>query len=362
MIWWSLACKPDAPVVGGETGESGGFDAPDDAIPGGRQPFRDIWREELSFPAANIERLRIGGTLTNDNFANRGDIDVVYVEGTRNITIELQRFSFDSELDDAEHKFERTTLWAYASETVHMPGPLLADTTCTNPDARFCHVRVYYDGLIQPARSGANIRVMVPSGWPGRLELSTEDNLQEPGYPDRGDILVDGLAGHLDVMFDSGRASIRLDDDFPYFPGCPHNDACEAEGLAPDCGCEEFARVHVQAREEQAATITVDAPAWKYYDASLRNDDPLLELGCVVEVDCGGFDACELDEDYVSVDNVARAVINYPGPPAAVGAGIQIELVSGACAMIEHAEQPTDYFTGPGMEVRGDVRFCSGCL
>ena len=43
---------------------------------------------------------------------------------------------------------------------------------------------------IQPARSGANIRVKLPSGWPGRLELSTEDNLQEPGYPDRGDILV----------------------------------------------------------------------------------------------------------------------------------------------------------------------------
>jgi hypothetical protein len=229
---------------------------------------------------------------------------------------------------------------------------------CELGGADSCHVRVHYDGLFQPVRDGANIRVTLPHGWDGMLALETEDNLAEACYPDRGDVYVDGLAGQLEVRLDSGRVQIRLDETYAHYPGCPDNDSCVAAGFSIDCGCTEFGRVSVEARSGRAAEILVDVPPDNYYTAVLDNADTLLALGCVVDIDCDSFADCDLQP---SSDSTRQAILNYPGPPTIVGLGIRVELHSGACSMIEHADEPDDYFEAPSSEVRGNLRLCSGC-
>jgi hypothetical protein len=98
------------------------------------------------------------------------------------------------------------------------------------------------------------------------------------------------------------------------------------------------------------------------YAAALRSDDALLELGCVVAIDCDDFGDCEVDPDTVAEPALVRAAINHPGDPAWSGAGIRVDLHTGACAEIEHADQPSDWFDGPATELRGNIRLCSGCL
>jgi hypothetical protein len=375
-----LGCSPEpAPVD--ETGESGETGeclvgelgcpcGPDDACAGfgicvagvceafeDRLPYRDSWREELVLPAAGLERLIIGGRTTSDNFANRGDIEILYVEDSNEIRVELQRFTFSSRLQNVEGAFARMSLWAYALDDVVKPTDSIAQAACSVGDADFCHLRTYFDGLFQPLRDGANIRVSVPRGWSGALELETEDNLEEGEYLDRGDVLVDGLAGHLQVQLDSGRALVRLDPSYDTYPGCPASAACVAAGFAPDCGCTQFGSVQIEARSGQAADILVDVPPEKFYSAVLDNDDSELELGCSVEIECETFPECDLE----AASGMAHASINHPGSPALPGAGIHIVLHSGACATIVHAESPTDYIEGSPSDVRGSVRLCSGC-
>jgi hypothetical protein len=211
-------------------------------------------------------------------------------------------------------------------------------------------------------RDGANIRVILPRGWAGELELVTEDNLAEGDYPDRGDVLVDGLAGKLHVQLDSGRARVQLDSSYEQYPGCPANDSCVEAGMAPDCGCSEFGYVRIDARNGQAADIVVDVPSQNYYRAELLNVDPMLELGCSVEIDCPAFPDCAIDPAFADVVAIEMAAINDPGPPAVSGSGIYVHLQSGACAMIDHAESPADWVEGVAAEVRGSIRLCSGCL
>jgi hypothetical protein len=380
-----LACSPGSPSddTAGETGETGECPAGEPGCPcaaetlctgaalcldgvceevDSRRPFRDEWREELVLPAEGLRRLVIGGQPSQDNFANRGDIELRYVEDSADIRVELQRFTMAGDVNEAHDAFARMSLWAYARATPEPPNEAIADSACELGGADFCHLRTYYDGLIQPLRDGANIRVSLPRGWPGALELETEDNLHEGGYPDRGDILVDGLAGALHAILDSGRARVRLDPFYDDYPGCPNNDACVEQGLAPGCGCSDFGNVRIEARSGQAAQILVDAPPSLYYTVLLQNEDPILELGCSVTIDCEAFESCELDPNHVDNPAIEWASLNDPGEPALPDSGIRIDLRSGACAMIEHAEAPVDYFEGAASQVRGSVELCSGCL
>jgi hypothetical protein len=350
------ACCPDSPPDSADSTETG-LDEPIS----GRGPYRDIWREELVLPAAALWRLIVGGRLTNDNFANRGDIEILHVEGNTQIVVQLQRFTFASSAEQAEDAFARMSLWAYALAEVQRPDEAIASDACGSSEADHCQLRTYYDGLFQPSRDGANMRVILPRGWTGELELVTEDNLLEGDYSDRGDVLVDGLAGKLSVELDSGRARVRLDSSYEHYPGCPANDSCVEAGMGPDCGCSEFGYVRIEARDGQAADIVVDVPSQNYYSAMLHNDDPQLELGCSVEIDCESFPDCALDPDFEDAVSIEQAAINDPGPPAVAGSGIHVDLHSGACAMIDHAEAPVDWIEGEATEVRGSIRLCSGC-
>ena len=347
-----VACMPfegldldedDAAETGGGPGHSS------------RLPVRDEWREELILPASGLRRLVIGGPLTHDNFSNRGDIEIRHEEGIDEVRIELQRFTVASNQENAEKAFDHMTLWAYALEAVEKPSDEIDPFACSVGQGDFCHIRIYYDGLFQPVRDGANIRVTLPRGWDGTLALETTDNLEGgEAYLDRGDVIVDGLAGNLEILLDSGRVQVRLDPAYSHYPGCPNDEACVAADFAPDCGCTEFGSIRVEVRSGQAADILVDVPVDHYYSANLENDDLDLDLGCVVDIDCESFPDCVLDPDG------ERGSINYPGPPAVEGTGIHIDLHSGACSLVEHADSPDDY-EAPAIDVRGSVRLCSAC-
>jgi hypothetical protein len=337
MVVLGAACARSEPGEGAETDETETSTSGEtDEFPH-RQPVRDEWREELVLAAAGVRHLVVGGVLTSDNFANKGDIEVRYEEGGSEIHVELQRFTFAKSMTDAEQAFGRMSLWAYDLVSVEKPRDEIMQAACGVSDGDFCQIRVYYDGLYQPVRDGANLRVTLPRGWDGTLALETADNLiEEPEYPDRGDILVDGLAGNLEVRLDAGRVQVRLDPAYALQP----------------------ASIVVEARSGRAAEILVDVPPDNYYTAELANPDAPFDPGCDVAIDCEAFPDCQLEPDNTLA--VARATINYPGLPTPEGSGVHIDLHASACSMIDYADSPADY-EHPATELRGNVRLCSGC-
>ena len=92
-------------------------------IDSGREPYVDEWRVEASGPAAALTSLSIGDRLTSDNFANRGNVEVYYVDGTDQITIEMQRFTIAKTQEDADAAFGRMKFWGYNIATPAAPTP-----------------------------------------------------------------------------------------------------------------------------------------------------------------------------------------------------------------------------------------------
>jgi hypothetical protein len=335
----------------------------------GREPYVDEWVMEMAGPAAQLTSLSIGDRISSDNFANRGDIEVRYVDGTDQITVYFQRFTIAKNDADAEAAFDRMLLWAYDIASPAPPTPDDAADGCWQPDVTGCYIRAYYDGQLQPVRDGVNIRVEIPRGWAGDLLLTTEDNLGEgiETYPDRSDILVDGLAGNLLVDMDSGNISVRMDPETDHFAGCPANDDCVAMGFVMGCGCSEPTNVTIANKAGQSSNVTVDvgnADAW--YTMILENKGTFSagdEFVCEATIDCAPFDTCEIDPDYADVAYQERAEVNFPGDPAISGAGMRIALASDACNNITYTRGPDDYdIEDFQTEKRGDISVCVGCL
>lgn len=331
--------------------------------------FEDEWRTEISGPAAQIDKLVIGDRLTGDNFANRGDIEIRYEPGIDQITIEMQRFTAVTDQASADEAFERMHLWAYNIATPEAPDPAKADQACWAPDMSICYVRNYYDGAYQAVRDGVNFRVTIPEGWDGDLELTTEDNLGAgiDTYPDRSDIIVDGLAGSLVVDMDSGNAQVRMDPNTQHYAGCSANDKCIDEGYAIGCGCDEPTSISIANKTGQSSNMTVDVgDASKWYTFVLDNRgtfSPSEEFVCTATIDCGPFADCEIEPDYAEIEYEERAEINYPGDPAIRGAGVRVSLVSESCATLTYADGPDDFDIGEFPEMkRGDLEVCVGCL
>jgi hypothetical protein len=335
----------------------------------GREPYVDDWVMEMSGPAAQIESLSIGDRLSSDNFANRGDIEIRYVTGTDQITIYMQRFTIAKNQEDADAAFERMKFWAYDIASPAPPTPDDAPDGCWQPDVTGCYVRNYYEGQLQPVRDGVNFRVEIPVGWDGDLSVTTEDNLEEgiDTYPDRSDVIIDGVAGNLFVDMDSGNISVRMDPETDHFAGCPANDDCVAMGYVMGCGCSEPTNITIANKVGQASNITLDvgnSGAW--YTMVLENKGTFMagdEFICEATIDCDSFPNCEIDPDYADVAYQERAEVNYPGDPAISGAGMRIALTSEACANIVYTEGPDDYGIEEfATEKRGDINVCVGCL
>jgi hypothetical protein len=332
-------------------------------------PFQDSWREEISGPAAQIRKLVVGGRAANNNFVNRGHIEVRYVANTDQIKVEMQRFTIARTDEEAKGAFSRMHLWAYNIASPKAPSPADADKACFADGQTTCYIRSYYDGQLQPVRDGVHFRVTIPVGWDGDLELKTTDNLEAgiDTYPARSNILVDGVAGDLGVDLDSGNVQVRMDPNTKHFSGCASNDACVAAGYAIGCGCSEPTNITIASRSGQSSNITVDvgtADAW--YTMLLENRGSFSASSsfvCTADLDCGAFDDCQLEPEYADLAYHERAEINYPGAPAIKGAGIRISLISESCANVTYTTGPNDFDLDEfPEEKRGDLRACVGCL
>lgn len=350
---------------------------------GDRAPYVDEWELVDEGPATELRKLSIGGRISSDNFANRGDVEVIYDPAATTIRVEMQRFTIASSAESAEEAFASMSYWGYDSATPSAsPDPALA---CFLPENDACYIRNYYDGMTQPIRDGVNFRVTIPAGWDGDLVVGTSDNLGEgiETYPDRSDVSVDGLAGTLEVDLDSGNLEVRVDPNIDHYAGCSANDACETGDAGamppvgpfdPMCGCSDPTFITVENGPGQASNITIDVPAashvtenGRWYDVRLENTGDFsssADFECTATIRCEEFGAgCVINPDFTAIGYKEWAEINYPGDPAIPGTGIQVNATSQGCANITYLEDPLDYDldTWPE-EKRGDLLVCSGCL
>lgn len=349
----------------------------DTTIGEGRQPFVDEYEEVLRGPADAIDLLSIGDSLTSDNFANRGDITVEYVDGSE-IVVHMQRFTVQKTQAAADDAFSRMQFWGYDQSTPSKPTEDMAAIACFAEDTSNCYARAYYDGLSQPARDGVNFRVEIPKGWEGDLVLITEDNLAEgiESYPSRGDVSVMGLAGNLEVELDSGNVDVKLDPNARHFPGCGQpDDECYADWAT--CNCSEPMNIAVGNRTSQSSNITIDIadPALpanpdfqKWWTVQLENRGDFSsgsEFVCNATVDCAPFTSCEINPDFDDQDWQERAEINFPGEDvgAIKGAGIRVAVYSEECTIVSYVNGPDDFESEDlPEEKRGELNFCVGCL
>jgi hypothetical protein len=334
-----------------------------------RTAFVDEWQVEAELPAAQYFALSIGDRGSMDNFTNRGNVEVIYEAGTDVITIEMQRFTVASDQASADEAFEKMYYWGYNLATPEKPSDSIAADGCDMPEHESCYIRAYYDGMIQPIRDGVNIRVTIPAGWEGDLDITTSDNLEDgiETYPDRSDVSVMGLNGNLTVDMDSGNANVRLDPNILHFAGCPENDTCEMMGYIMGCGCSTPTNVTIENNTGHASNITVDvANPDNWYTMILENRGTFSasdDFVCNATIDCGSFANCVIDPDFANIDYQERAEVNYPGDPAIEGAGMRLSLVSEDCANIKYVEGPEDYGADEmPEEKRGELHVCVGCL
>ncbi len=353
-----------------------------------RQPFIDEWRTVAEGPADLLTKLSIGDQLTSDNFANRGDVDVIFSPDATTVKVEMQRFTIANDQELADAAFGRMQYWGYNSSSAAVLDPTNPDDMallCFTGENDQCYIRAYYDGLSQPVRDGANFRVTLPAGWNGDLEITTEDNINDgvENYPDRSDITVMGLTGTLLVELDSGNVEVKVDPEIEHYAGCAANDVCEAGDPAampailpfdPTCGCTDPTFITVENSTGRSSTITIDVPTTssvtgdpRWYDIKLENEgmfsagDPDI---CQATIDCETFGAgCVINPDFADLEYKEWAQVNFPGAPAIDGTGIQINAKSQACDFITYLEDPEDYNLDEFPEERrGALRVCSGCL
>ncbi|MGH1342185.1 MAG: hypothetical protein ACRBN8_11565 [Nannocystales bacterium] len=380
------ACPSEDPSGGGG---GGGTDSGEDAFPAsGNQPAEDEWTLEIDqpFDPAVVQSLIIGGLEHADNFANRGDIAVQYA-ATDRITVEMRRFTSASNATGAQQDFDRLNIWAYETAgSPNRPDQMDAADACIDPSGQApwrdgCQIRVYYDGLVQLARSGADFRVTLPKGFAGALGLGTEDNDADPDYQDRATVCVEDLAGSADVFLGAGEAFVSLATDLNPFPLCTAEDisACEQSGWQLGCPCLATqavgTRTIVRSGDGQAADITVDVPEDLWARYTLRNEADGMEVGnevdpgalCVASVSAGsGVLLPSATTDPTQAPWFNDGLLNQP-PNGVQGAGYGITLLSDRCEVVLGTEYPED-FEGDGngadqeAHERGNLSVCAGCV
>ncbi len=327
-------------------------------------------------PNDEVRSLYIGGRAIEDNFVNRGDIEVFFNGPEDKITVQMRKFTFAPDEATAQANWDRLIPWAYSGSVVP-PGPDIIDDDCSLAFRDGCEIRVWYDGLTQPVRDGADIRVILPPSYMGNLDIITEDNVEEDQYPDRGDVTVSGLRGTADIELDSGNVQIDLAADVLEAPACGAEavKACEdyvdPETMEPapwalQCGCTDFGKVRVESRGERAANVTVDMPGDLWATARMENAQPGLTKDsdplCTAIAECGGIDDCE-DLNFDPAFPWKRDVeFNDPGDTAVEGVGYGFDLTSEACQNVAFASEPDDWGSEPDVETRGNLKICSGCL
>jgi len=388
------ACGDPEPISDG--GNDGGMGC------NTQTPFVDDWDVVFDGPLAaelegdnaslNVTNLTIGGTVVEDNFLNRGDIEIYYTlppidgSGVGTIRVEMQRFTGACDAADAQEKFDAMQPWIYSATSIAPPGELEEEDVC-DPEVVFyngCQIRSYYEGLTQPARDGVNFRVYLPENYRGTINAITEDNIWPEGnYFKRSNVTVVDLYGSATIQLEQGEANVRLAPDILPAPYCfaepglneDANQGCEdyvddaTMMPAPwdkDCGCvDKLGKVDVKTTEPNAANITVDAPSdfWTTINATNQQPAPTKDDSCLATVKCGEFDECEKDASRCIEDEPWRcaALTNVPAG-ALAGTGYSLKLTSSACSDVSFHQSSGDFGADAEIEQRGDLTVCSGCL
>lgn len=326
-------------------------------------------------PGDEVTSLAIGGTEVEQNFINRGDIEVFFTGDPGEITVQFRRFTFAEDEEKAQEAFDKMRAWAY-SAAIAPPGPDIAEEDCSLAFRSGCEIRAWYEGQIQPSRDGTDIRVILPPNYLGNLDIVTQDNAEEEEYPDRGDVRVKGLPGTATIEVESGRVEVELAADMLEAPACgPElNQSCwdyQDMDMQPapwdtKCGCTDFGKVKVTTRANQAAKITVEIPDDLWAIARMENAQPSQstddEVFCTAEATCDALE-CE-DIDYDDTKPWKHTIeFSDPGPSAYEGTGYGLDLTSEACGMVPFVSGPDDFGAdSPESEKRGDVRVCDDCL
>jgi hypothetical protein len=350
---------------------------------------------------AIIASLQVGGRLEGgsdrENFANRGDIIVKHDGPADTIQIEFRRFTFGPNADAAKADFEAMSLWAFNSNTDNPLPPddmleMSPEALCANESTGWlsgCAIRLYYDGLSQLARAGADIRVTLPADYARDLTVITEDNDEDPDYFDRGNVCVEGLQGNVDVRLQSGQAFVKVARDASIAPRCSDTfiqqcedwpcindmDVCDGtEAWASECPCVsqvgEFGRVKVESHDAASADINIDVPSSLWMSVTAKNEqmgqdssDP--DKHCTAKVDIPSFEILEGPGNDFPWE--VRGQVNYPSDSAVAGAGYSVTAFSKTCAPVPFTDGP-DNFIGVGNGAdqdsvqRGNITICSDCI
>ena len=331
-------------------------------------PFEDEWREVVntSFPLDTVKTITIGRREFNDNFASRGDVEVLFDQDTETIIVEMRKYAMQGDQAEADEAFSKLALWAYSSSgNPDQPSQMDEADNCVEGWQDGCKIYVYYDGLSQPVRSGADFRVHLPRGYRNLLNVETEDNTSEDAYKQRGDITVKDLCGSATLRMENGVAKVRMCSELEEGPTCSAEQIsnCEAMNWDANCGCTDFGQLKITSLDPYAGNITVDFPAGLWANVSMENTVAGSE--CLASFDNCSDGSCVLDQ---SAENLAKgkAEYNYPGEPATPGVGYAFNLEANGCETVFYVDEPDDYVLGEmessKSEQRGNLSVCTGCL
>ena len=322
-----------------------------------------------------ITSLQVGGEVSNDNFANRGDVIVDFTGADGEITIEMCPFTMASSEAAAQETFDKLSLWAY-NASVSSPGrPQDMDQTADCLQGGWkdgCGIRVYFDGMSQLSRAGADLKVTLPASYRHSVDIVTEDTLDDD-YNRRSDVCVNNVNGNVSVELESGEAYVIVSDDVTEVPNCaPENIAtCKENNWSIEpgsCPCGNpipFGLIEVSSEGTAATDIVVDMPGdvWTFVQAENEGDgqtrsepDPFF---CTADADLPNF---VISEELGERRDpwVLRGTANYPGMPATVGSGFRLQLTSANCAPVEFTDSPMDFLGGDPeaeemIEQRGNI-------
>lgn len=354
----------------GDNRFGGGDDDPD---LGEFRPFVGDWEKpetiQLPFTADGdyaITTLRIGGTAvgTGQNFANRGDIVVVYDADPGEMLIETRKFTHARSTEGAEADFARLQLWlSDANFEQPPPVPQLGDDTCAVGMWRDgCGIRTWYDGQSQEARSGMDLRVHLPSDFLARIEVTTEDNDIDEDYQRRGDVCLWDLPASAKVNLAQGEVLVKMADDVIATPTCAEEDiaACDAVEWANDCPCFAKGDSPSSVRiEGQRSDIGVSLPSSTFAKVFVENREgqPPQRDACSAAIDVPGAVLEPSDKPWKQVGVIASR-------GSETGA-LEVSAFSDECDSVFHVESPDFYVPGgDGQEDprRGDITVCDGCI
>jgi hypothetical protein len=251
-----------------------------------------------------------------------------------------------------------------------------------------CALRVYYDGKAQPIRSGADLRVYLPSDYIGDLQIITEDNLKDTEYFDLSNVKVKGAIGSVDVSVENGDVEVEMADNTLVAPLCgvdleestEFNEFCETYQDTTDpgnpvdapwsvnCGCTDLGQVKVESRLPYAANITIDIPTDLWANVKAENLQAGLttvsEPRCDATIEDDTFASFEFDPSQCDASAPWRCFgeANDPGASAVEGAGFGVQARANGCGIVDAHDGPEDYGMDPTPLEKGFTRVCSGCL